>query len=136
MNKMLEMTNKEMFNLFDSIDNEMDLYYIALITLSSFHKRGYHDITELSLIMNSESLLNLIKIYGGKEIKIPTLQEFEKYMNATVYFYYTEIKGLTRQMALNKIGQKNTKSFYADLSKLRKIYNNTKLPMQEDGMDD
>ena len=61
-------------NWFNSLKEETDLYYMALLTVSLFSKKKkYSNISELPIILDRDSFLNLITIYGGKTITIPTM---------------------------------------------------------------
>lgn len=89
---------------FNSLKEETDLYYMALLTLSLFsNKKKYSNISELPIILDRNSFLNLITIYGGKTITIPTKEEILGYVQSLYYVYYSEVENIPQKKILENL---------------------------------
>ena len=89
---------------FNSLKEETDLYYMALLTLSLFsNKKKYSNISELPIILDRDSFLNLITIYGGKTITIPTKEEILGYVQSLYYVYYSEVENIPQKKILENL---------------------------------
>ena len=89
---------------FNSLKEETDLYYMALLTVSLFSKKKkYSNISELPIILDRDSFLNLITIYGGKTITIPTKDEILSYVQSLYYVYYSEVENLPHKKILDNL---------------------------------
>lgn len=90
---------------FKSIQSETDLCYMAMLTMAMFsNKRKYQHLAELPIILERESFLNLLEVYGGKTISLPTKEEVLKYIQAISLYYYVEVEGLSNTTAMKKLG--------------------------------
>ena len=89
---------------FNSLKEETDLYYMALLTLSLFsNKKKYSNISELPIILDRNSFLNLITIYGGKTITIPTKEEILGYVQSLYYVYSSEVENIPQKKILENL---------------------------------
>lgn len=89
---------------FNSLKEETDLYYMALLTLSLFsNKKKYSNVSELPIILDRNSFLNLITIYGGKTITIPTKEEILGYVQSLYYVYYSEVENIPQKKILENL---------------------------------
>lgn len=89
---------------FNSLKEETDLYYMALLTLSLFsNKKKYSNISELPIILDRNSFLNLITIYGGKTITIPTKEEILGYVQSLYYVYQSEVENIPQKKILENL---------------------------------
>ena len=77
---------------------------MALLTVSLFSKKKkYSNISELPIILDRDSFLNLITIYGGKTITIPTKDEILSYVQSLYYVYYSEVENLPHKKILDNL---------------------------------
>lgn len=80
------------------------MYYMSLLALSAFSgKKKYDNISELCLILDQPSFQNLIEVYGGQTLNIPTKEELSKYIQSICFIYYTDVEGLDRNKVLKKL---------------------------------
>ena len=115
--------------LFKNITEDSDLLYIALTVLTIFgHRTAYTDIADMSLILDTDSFLNLIDVYGGKTITIPTKEELLRICNTVMMFYETEINGLSTRAASQKYGISNDRLIHYDLAKFKNALSTLKVP--------
>ena len=115
--------------LFKNINDNNDLLYISLAVMSVFkHRNAYTDIADMSLIMDIDSFLNLVDVYGGKTITIPTKEELIRICNTVILFYEKELNGATMQSAYKKYGITNDRAVHYDIGKLRKMLSSLKVP--------
>jgi hypothetical protein len=114
--------------LLESITTNSDLYYISLILLSAFNKRGYKQIPELALILDEDNLMRLLDVYGGQTIQIPTKEQLGRYLKAISVYYYTEIKGMGMSAAMSKAHATGDNGVRVDMHKMKKFLSTLKLP--------
>lgn len=89
---------------FNSIHQENDMYYMSLLAMSLFsNKKRYSNISELPIILDKDSFMNLLSVYGGQQINIPTKQEVLNYIQSLYYVYYSEVEGLSHNMILKNL---------------------------------
>ena len=94
---------------FKEMEEEKDIYYMSLLTMCLFSKKKkYHNISELAVILDKVSFLNLIKVYGGEHISIPTQSELLSYIQSLYYIYYKEVEGKSDNTIINLL-QLNSK---------------------------
>lgn len=102
------MTKQKLKKWFSEIQEDKDIYYMALLTMCLFSKKKkYRNVSELAVILNKESFLNLIKVYGGETITIPTQDEILSYVQSIYYVYYKELEGKTDSAIVNLLGLKS-----------------------------
>ena len=94
---------------FKEMEEEKDIYYMSLLTMCLFSKKKkYHNISELAVILDKASFLNLIKVYGGEHISIPAQSELLSYIQSLYYIYYKEVEGKSENTIINLL-QLNSK---------------------------
>ena len=93
---------------------EKDIYSLLLFALyKASSSEQFSTLSQLSFILDKESLLNLCEIYGGLTIKIPTIEELESIMYSLILYQYVNIDGMDYDEAVKIIGYKS--------SQLRKV---------------
>lgn len=120
-------------NLVDKISRSQLLYLVSLLLQLDKPKESELSseltLAHLVMVMDEDQLIKLINLLEGSTIRIPTKEEFNKYLlSALVYMYvklgldYKEIKALLptdRQCHINDI--KRMYNSVAELMKDRKI---------------
>lgn len=107
---------------FNSLKEETDLYYMALLTMSLFsRKRKYANISELPIILDRDSFINLITIYGGKTVTIPTKDEILNYVQSLYYVYYSEVENMSHQKILHNLDMDSDEFKKLPITEVRKV---------------
>ena len=71
---------------------EADIYSILLFALAKLRDiPEYSALSELSFILDKQSLVKLCQVFGGLTIKIPTLSELEDISYALLLYQYVDI---------------------------------------------
>lgn len=105
-----------------------DIYSLMLFVLFKMNETNeYSAISQLSYILDKESLLKLCEFYGGLTIKIPTISELELVYTALLMFQKVDIERLSEQEFLNSVeyvGKKQHKliSVYHELKEILKDF--------------
>lgn len=87
---------------------EKDIYSLLLFALyKASSSEQFSTLSQLSFILDKESLLNLCEIYGGLTIKIPTIQELERFLNALLLYKIVDIENEDYVQSINSIKNKN-----------------------------
>lgn len=85
-----------------------DIYSLMLFALyKSSDLPEYSTLSQLSYILDKESLLKLCEYYGGLTIKIPTIGDFEKLLNALLVYQQVDIEHKPLQEVIMKFKNKN-----------------------------
>lgn len=69
---------------------------ISLILFTVFKLRDlpeYATLSELAYLLDNNSLINLLKYYGGMTIKIPTLRELRLIINVLLMYQMVNLEG-------------------------------------------
>lgn len=99
------MEKSDLKKWFRSIQSETDLCYMAMLTMAMFsNKRKYKHLSELPIILDRESFLHLLEVYGGRTISLPTKEEVLRYIQAISLYYYIEVEGISNNAAMKKLG--------------------------------
>ena len=86
---------------------EKDIYSILLFALFNLKDiPEYSTLSELSYILDKNSLLRLCEYYGGMTIKIPTVFELETMLHALMMYQLTHIDGKTLPVAIKRVQDK------------------------------
>ena len=115
---------KELNNLTNN-----DIYAMILFALYKSNEiPEYSSLSELSYILDKDSLLKLCEFYGGQTIKIPTIKEIEDYINALLVYQQVDIEHKNLQTVLCNLKRKNGSTLkieenYKQISELLKEYN-------------
>lgn len=125
---------KELVSL---LSDDRDMYYVALIFLSILSQQtSYSNIAELSLILNKDSFLNIVDVYGGKVIYIPTRKEILSAFKAVLVYYYVEVDGLSISDAVERADASDMRQrISARLPFIREVMSELKIPTVKDGED-
>lgn len=85
-----------------------DIYSLILFALYKCNESPeYSAISELAYILDKESLLKMCEYYGGLTIRIPTIDELERFLNALLVFQLVDIENNDLQETLLKVKNKN-----------------------------
>lgn len=84
---------------------DTDIYSLMMFVLFKIKDiPEYSALSELSFILNKESLLTLCEYYGGLTIKIPTIQELELLINALLLYQLIDVQGNSYETAIKILG--------------------------------
>lgn len=84
--------------------NEEDVYSLVLFALFKLKDiPEYSSISELSYLLDSKNLLNLLEYYGGTTIRIPTIKEFKLVIQGLLLYQYTQVSNLKYEEAIKLI---------------------------------
>ena len=87
------METKKLIDLLDKL-NEKDIYSAAMFLLSKLEGvPKYAIISELPYLLDKEGVFKLCKYYGGKTIKIPTLDELKDAMKLLLVMQFYRVDG-------------------------------------------
>mgnify|MGYP004533908615 CR=1 FL=1 len=101
-----------------NILNSTDLYSLSMFILYKLTDiPEYTTLAELPYIMDKENTLKLCEYFGGRTIKIPTIEELYSIMNILLLYQYVNIDHMDYNKATELIGY-NSK----DLRKIKSIY--------------
>lgn len=116
--------NKNIKNL-----KEDDLYSLSLFVLYKLvGLKEYSIVGEIPYILDKKNLLNFCKYFGGRTIKVPTLDEINSVLSLVLLYQYTKIDGLDYDEAIKLIGFNSTeikkiKNTYKDICEILENYN-------------
>lgn len=86
-----------------------DIYSLLMFTLYKTNELSeYSTLSQLSYILDKESLLNLCEYYGGTTIRIPTISELELLLNGLLLFQLVDIEHKDFEEAMVDIRKSNT----------------------------
>ncbi len=81
-------------------DYALALYVIYLLS----DNPKYSTLSELSFLLDNDSLKNFLKYYGGTTITVPTVSRVNLELRCIMYYQYVELEGLSRDEAISKAG--------------------------------
>lgn len=97
---------------------DIDLYSLNLFTLYKLTDiPEYTTISELPYILDRENMLKLCQYFGGRTIRIPTLEEIHSLMYLLLLYQYVNIDKIPYEEAIDLIGYRNK-----NLKKLKIAY--------------
>lgn len=97
---------------------DVDIYSLSMFALYKLVEvPEYSSISELPYILDKENMLKLCEYFGGRTIKIPTIDELDSMMNLLLLYQYVNIEGIDYQEAIRLIGYDSK-----DLRKVKAIY--------------
>ena len=86
-----------------------DIYSLMLFVLFKLKDTNeYSSLSQLSYILDKDSLLKLCEYFGGLTIKIPTIEELESIIYSLVLYQYVNIDGMDYDDAIKVIGHKSS----------------------------
>ena len=87
---------------------EMDKKDISSLILFALYKLKdvpeYSTISELPYILDSDSFIRFLNYYGGKTVKVPTVDEFNKIVDSILVYSIKENDGKTIEEACTEVG--------------------------------
>ena len=110
-----------MSNLRQDLNNlkMTDTFSLILFVLYKLRDvEEYSSISELSYVLDKDSLLGLCEYFGGLTIKIPTIDELESIVNSLLMYQYINIDGMSYREAVKRIGFESHQ-----LRKVKRDYN-------------
>ena len=104
-----------------------DIYSLILFAL--FRLRDipeYSTLSQLSFVLDQDSLLKLCEYFGGLTIKIPTIEELESIVYSLVLYQYVNLDNMSYDDAIKLIGPESSelRKIKSDYWKLCKILDN------------
>lgn len=119
------MLKKEAFKTLQDVD----MYSISMFTLYKLIDiPEYAALGELPYILDKENMLKLCQYFGGRQIKIPTIDELYSTMNLLLLYQYVNIEGKEYNEAIQLIGYssrelRKVKQAYTKLCEILSNYN-------------
>jgi hypothetical protein len=106
-----------------------DIYSLMLFALYKANELPeYSSLSQLSYILDKDSLLKLCEFYGGTTIRIPTISELETLLSALLIYQQVDLEGANLDEVLevhrNKTGTTlEVKKHYYNLREVLSKYN-------------
>lgn len=107
---------------------ETDQYSLLLFVLYKLTGiKEYSAISELAYVLDKDNLLDLCNIFGGRTIRIPTLDELESLTHIVLLYKYVNNDNMDYDRAVKIIGFKSSelrhvKSMYLKVCKILDNY--------------
>ena len=106
-------------NIKQSLDelSKPDIYSIILFALWRIKENpDFALLSELSYILDNDSLVKFLKYYGGKQITIPTISEFRNMLDALLLYQEVNVENVPMKDALKELIDKE------DISEVKNNY--------------
>lgn len=85
-----------------NILSQKDVYSLMLFVLYCLNETDeYSALSELAYAMDKESLLNVLSLFGGMTIRIPTTSELMTVTEALTVYERCDLSGMTLEDAIN-----------------------------------
>lgn len=98
---------------------DTDIYSLSMFALYKLTDiKEYSLVGELPYVLDKTNLLNFCNYFGGRTIKVPTLDELHSMMYLVLLYQYTKIDGKTYDEAIKLIGFRSS-----ELRKVKSAYN-------------
>lgn len=98
---------------------DVDIYSLSMFALYKLIDiPEYSAISELPYILDKKNMLKLCEYFGGRTIRIPSVDELNSLMNLLLLYQYVNIEGMEYQDAVKLIGYNSR-----ELRKVKSIYN-------------
>ncbi len=99
-----------------------DTVSVAIALLYSLRNvPKYGVLSELPYLVDYSSFMNLIKYYGGMNIRIPTIEEVTEAFKVLLLYQYNDIDKLDWKDALHKAGYDETTDSLSARTKLHHL---------------
>lgn len=101
-----------------------DVYSVATALLYSLKDNPkYSVVSELFYILDYKNFLNLIKFFGGTEIRIPSADEISEMLRLLLLYQYRKVDELSweESLARSGISYEDSNSARAKLTQLEKV---------------
>ena len=112
-----------------------DNYSLALMLLHKVSNNPkYSVLSELSYLMDKESLLNFLTYYGGKTIEIPTIEKLQSTLKTLVLYQKYIVEKEPWEKALELAGYRRSEGREAEryLTHFRMMLSSTKVGRDDD----
>ena len=106
---------------------ECDIWSMVLFVLYKIKDiPEYGSLCEMIYLMPKEAVLTLCEYWGGMTLKIPTIDELESVLLATLLYKYIKIDGIEYEDAVEKMGYKSRlpKEIRTTYERLVEVLNN------------
>lgn len=103
---------------------DIDIYSLSMFTLYKLTEiPEYSTISELPYILDRDNMLKLCQYFGGRKIKIPTVEELHSMMYLLLLYQYVNIDNIEYDEAVRMIGyeSRNLRQVKAAYTKLCKV---------------
>lgn len=106
-----------------------DVYSLLLFALYKIKDLPeYSTLSEITYILDGDSLFKFMEYFGGKTIKVPTLAEFKVVVEALLLYQYVNLEGISYNQALklldtSEASLKDIKNCYASMVEILNTYN-------------
>ena len=103
---------------------DIDIYSLSMFTLYKLTEiPEYSTISELPYILDRDNMLKLCQYFGGRKIKIPTVEELHSMMYLLLLYQYVIIYNIEYDEAVKMIGyeSRNLRQVKAAYTKLCKV---------------
>lgn len=98
--------------------NKVDIYSFMLFALYELRKiEEYRVLSELSYILDNQSIINFLDYYGGMTIKVPTKEDFRLIINALLLYQYINIENMSFEEAIKQLDKNKN-----DIVKIKEAY--------------
>lgn len=102
-----------------------DVFSVATALLYSLKDSSkYSTVSELFYILDYDNFINLIKYFGGQEIRIPSSEEVARILKVLLLYQYSKVENLEWSESLKKSGIREEDSLVArnQLRSLERIF--------------
>jgi hypothetical protein len=107
--------NKKVLSSF----KDVDIYSLSMFALYKLTEiPEYSAISEIPYILDRENMLKLCEYFGGRTIRIPTIEEMHSLMYLLLLYQYVNIEGMEYDKAVSLIGYESN-----SLRKVKSSYN-------------
>lgn len=93
----------DMRNLIKNLKSDSDLFSLAGLIMNP-NLDNSSDLSKLFTIIDSESLLNFLKIFGGQTIKVPTIEELIEEFKFIKLIYCYDFQNLSFAESMRQAG--------------------------------
>ena len=98
---------------------DVDIYSMSMFVLYKLTSiPEYSVVGELPYILDKKNLMDFCTYFGGRTIKVPTLNELHSMMYLLLLYQYTKIEGKAYDEAIKLIGYKSS-----ELRSVKTAYN-------------
>ena len=106
-----------------------DIYSLLLFSIYKLHnEKEYSTLSELVYVLDRSNLYNFLSMYGGMTIKVPTVNELQKMLDALqlysyIHFDHLESRDALKEFANITYSQKELLDMYKVIEKVLAEYN-------------
>ncbi len=114
---------------------DVDIYSLSMFTLYKIKDiPEYSAISELPYVLDRNNMLKFCEYFGGRTIKVPTVEELHSLMYLLLLYQYVNIEGMKYDDAITLIGydSKNLRKVKSSYIKLCKVLENYDIKARHD----